>query len=336
MAALRYYLRCGLWLVLAAYSGSAYCHALQPAYLSIDALSAQHAQVVFKRPAVGSRPLPLAVQVPAQCRELAQAPGQWDGSTFVSMHQWLCDGGLAGRHIVIDGLATSMTDVLTQYRGADETVQFFRLTPDNPTLTIPPQQDALNTAATFFHYGVEHIWLGIDHLLFVLVLVLLVRGWRRLLLTVTAFTVAHSVTLAVSVLGIFTLPQPPVEAMIALSIAFVAAEVVGLEGSKQSLFQRVPWLVAFAFGLLHGLGFASALLDIGFPQQAMAVSLLFFNLGVEAGQVLFIGLLLVLLTGLRGILVAGHWQRLQRGLAYAAGSVAVFWFIERTASIFPA
>jgi len=179
--------------------------------------------------------------------------------------------------------------------------------------------------------GVEHILGGVDHLLFVLALLLIVRGGRRIVATITAFTIAHSITLVSATLGWVHVAGPPVEATIALSIVFVAAEVLhGLHG-KPGLTARAPWVVAFTFGLLHGFGFAGALAQVGLPQKAIPVALLMFNVGVEVGQLMFVGAVLVVHTVLRRLPI-GHASWAQQAVPYAIGSVAMFWVIERIAA----
>jgi hydrogenase/urease accessory protein HupE len=191
-------------------------------------------------------------------------------------------------------------------------------------------------AAAYFWLGVNHILLGVDHLLFVLALIILVRGWRRICFTITAFTIAHSITLAAATLGFVHVPGPPVEAAIALSIALVAAEIINSARGRGSLTARLPWIVAFAFGLLHGFGFAGALSEVGLPNHAIPIALLFFNIGVEVGQLLFVAGVLVLFALLHRIstaLVRLEESRLQQwmqlGGAYCIGGVASFWLIER-------
>jgi hydrogenase/urease accessory protein HupE len=199
----------------------------------------------------------------------------------------------------------------------------------------------IEVARTYLKLGIEHILGGIDHLLFVLALLLLVRGWRRVLATVTAFTVAHSLTLAAATLGFVQVPQKPVEAVIALSIVFVAAEILRLRGRPDgaaSVSARWPWIVAFTFGLLHGFGFAGALGEVGLPPNAIPVALLFFNVGVEVGQLLFIGAVFAVVACARWIMrrldvaFPPRPAELLRALpAYAIGSVAMFWVIQRIA-----
>ena len=182
--------------------------------------------------------------------------------------------------------------------------------------------------------GIEHILTGIDHLLFVAGLLLLVQGARRLLLTITAFTLAHSLTLALSVLGWVRLPREPVEAIIALSIVLLAVENVYLKRGQAGLTSRYPWLVSFLFGLVHGLGFASALGELGLPQSEVPQALLFFNLGVEAGQLMFVAAWLVLVW-IWSKLRLSLPQRLVLAPHYALGSIASFWFLQRTLAILP-
>ena len=197
-------------------------------------------------------------------------------------------------------------------------------------------------AASYLRLGVEHILFGFDHLLFVLALVILVRDWRRVVLTVTAFTLAHSLTLVAATLGFVSVPGPPIEAAIALSIVLVAAEIVNERRGKPSFAARWPWLIAFCFGLLHGFGFAGALAEVGLPQQAIPVALLFFNLGVEIGQLAFVAVIMAASWIFRrGIalyaepaMVPQAAKRLDFAAAYAIGTMAAFWLIERTYAFF--
>ena len=195
-------------------------------------------------------------------------------------------------------------------------------------------------AATYLRIGIEHILFGFDHLIFVLALVILVRDWRRIALAVTAFAVAHSITLAAATLGVVRLHGPVVEAVIALSILLVAVEIVNARGGRFSLTDRWPSIVAFSFGLLHGFGFAGALAEVGLPDHAM-VALLSFNLGIEIGQLAFV--VAVMMTGeairramtlrLEPAMVRGTAERFGLTAACAIGALAVFWLIERTSAL---
>jgi len=224
-----------------------------------------------------------------------------------------------------------MTDALVRVVFLDGTSWVRRLTPQEPAAIIPARQSGWSVAGLYLKLGVEHILFGIDHLLFVLALLIITRGTWLLVKTVTAFTVAHSLTLALATLGYVHVPSAPVEATIALSIVFVAVEIVHLRQGRERLTARAPWIVAFGFGLLHGLGFAGALSEAGLPEGHVPLALLFFNVGVEIGQLLFIATTLCLFSLVRRIRIAGsRWAEL--AAPYAIGSIAMFWVIERVAT----
>ena len=244
-------------------------------------------------------------------------------------------GGLTGATIHIAGLTATTTDVLVRLERLDGTTQITRLTPSAPSFVVEAAPGVLEVARTYLVLGSEHILEGVDHLLFVLALLILVKGTRRLIATVTAFTLAHSLTLAGATLGFVHVPGPPVEAAIALSIVFVAAEIVRSRGGRAGLTERLPWVVAFAFGLLHGLGFASALNEVGLPQSAIPVALFFFNVGVEVGQLAFIAFVFAVLALARQVTrlitvpqPAWAW----RVAPCAIGGIAMFWVIQRVAA----
>jgi hydrogenase/urease accessory protein HupE len=226
--------------------------------------------------------------------------------------------GLDGWEVTVHGLQTTMTDVLVRVALADGRVVSRLLRPDAPSFVFG-NETAGPAAAGYFVLGVEHILFGIDHLLFVLALVLIVRGVGLLVKTITAFTIAHSITLALATLGFVKVPSAPVEAIIALSIVFVAAEIVRARRGQRGLTERAPWLVAGIFGLLHGFGF-------------IPLALLLFNVGVEAGQLAFVAVVLALLAILRRIQwPALEWARLAP--PYAIGTVAMFWVIQRLTTL---
>jgi hydrogenase/urease accessory protein HupE len=241
-----------------------------------------------------------------------------------------CEGGLTGKRITIDGLGDVLSDALVRIIRLDRTEQTIRLSAREPAFTIEAVPGHMEVAMTYTALGIEHILLGVDHLLFVLALLIIVRSGRRLMTTITAFTLAHSITLAAATLGLVHVPSPPVEAIIALSIVFVAAEIVHGHLGKPGLTARKPWIVAFTFGLLHGFGFAGALSEVGLPQHAIPIALLFFNVGVEIGQLLFISVVLtVMLIVQRTRLRAPAWA--WRLPPYAIGGIAAFWVIQRIA-----
>jgi hydrogenase/urease accessory protein HupE len=239
-------------------------------------------------------------------------------------------GGLVGAPVEIVGRAAGVTDVLARIERLDGTSQVESLAPGRAAFVVEPPLGLAQTAVTYLVLGVEHILGGIDHLLFVLSLLLIVRGFKRIAITITAFTLAHSLTLAAATLGFVHVPGPPVEAAIALSIVFVAAEVVrGLRGMP-GLTARAPWLVAFTFGLLHGFGFAGALAEVGLPQKAIPVALLTFNIGVELGQLLFVAAVVAIVTLCRLPARVPRWSAWVP--PYAIGTMAMFWVAERIAA----
>ena len=313
------------------FSGASQGHALQPGYLQLRPIGTELYGVLWKIPAVAGRRMAIAARLPEHCEP--RTPGQpiWDGTAYVSRWTATCPGGIEGGLVQIDGLDLTSTDVLVRLDRGDGTSQAHRLTASDPSFTVPLQPDRLDVMRTYLALGVEHILLGIDHLLFVLALLLLVKGARRVVATITAFTVAHSLTLAGATLGLVHMPGPPVEAAIALSIVIVAMEIVNSQRGKPGLTERRPWLVAFAFGLLHGFGFAGALGEVGLPPASIPIALLFFNVGVEIGQLLFIAVVFAVVALARrlGVPYPG-WARAVP--PYAIGSVAVFWLFARIAA----
>jgi len=315
-------------LAVLASAGAAVAHEVRPAYLELRQGDGEVWQVLWKVPARGTARLALTVELPSACVLAGPVEGGPEGAAFRQSWSVRCAGGLAGGTIAIQGLAGTITDVLVRLVPASGSAVEARLTPAAPSFVVPAEASSWDLVATYTLLGVEHILLGIDHLLFVLALLLLVRGGWRIVQTLTAFTLAHSVTLAAAVLGYVEVPIAPVEAVIALSILFLALEICRLAAGQVPLSARRPWLVAFAFGLLHGFGFAGALSETGLPPDAIPLALLTFNLGVELGQVAFVAAALPLL----GLLSRLLRQRRRWGLvagAYAIGSLAAAWLIER-------
>jgi hypothetical protein len=330
-----------LIVLLLAPSG-AFAHRLSPAFFGLTETARDTYDVQWKVSISGGLAAVLAPKVPDGCALQGAARAYVVGEDVRVQHATMsCPGGLGGRELVIDGLAQTQTDVLLRVDYLDGTSTNERLTPAAPSVVIPQRSSAFEVVRTYTALGVEHILLGVDHLLFVLALLLLVRGVGRLVATVTAFTLAHSVTLAAATLGFVHVPPAPVEAVIALSILFLASELarrrVAAPGptndTAADLIARFPWLVAFSFGLLHGFGFAAALSEIGVPARALPLALLFFNVGVEIGQLAFIAAVLALGWLIRRAAAAPPvwWPR---AAAYGIGSVAAFWVVERTLAIF--
>ena len=282
--------------------------------------------------------LGLYVELPAGCTNVTQPRASMVNGAVTERWRVTCAGGLRGGTIRIAGLSATMTDVLARLERLDGATQVTRLTPSAPSFVVAAPAGAMGMARTYTVLGVEHILSGIDHLLFVLALILITRGGWTLVKTVTAFTVSHSITLSLASLGYVHVPQRPVEAAIALSIVFVAAEILRERQGHVGIAARAPWIVALIFGLMHGLGFAGGLSEAGLPDGHIPTALLFFSIGVETGHFLFIGVVLSLIAlGQRAasrLTPLGHRQlaAIQLLPPYAIGSVAMFWVIQRLAA----
>ena len=322
--------------------GIVQAHEVRPGYLQIRQVDASTYDLLWKVPAKGDRRLGLYVRLPGYCRN-SEATSSFAGGAYIERWRAACDGGLEDGTIAIDGLAATRTDVLARVEYSKGRTQTVRLTPSQPEFKVMGTAGPAAVVRTYFKLGVEHILLGFDHLLFVLALLFLVEGWRRLVATITAFTMAHSLTLAAATFGWVQVPQAPVEAVIALSIMFVAVEILHRQKGKTGIATRKPWIVAFIFGLLHGLGFAGALREVGLPDDAIPLALAFFNVGVEAGQLLFVATVFLLFQ-LFGQLMNRHGAiaerpslpgaAVSRPASYVIGTLAAFWLIERTYGFF--
>lgn len=311
-------------------------HEVRPAYLELKETAPGQFSVLWRTPVLAGMRLPVALKLPDGVRNLKEPVTQELTDSLVE-RRWIDagSGGLAGRRIEFPGLQLTITDALVRYELLDGRNGTVIVHPSQPWFELAAAQSRWSVARAYLVMGIEHIWSGIDHLLFVLALLLLVKGWRRVVATITAFTLAHSITLAAATLGFVHVPPAPVEASIALSIVFVAAEIVHGRQGRPGLTARWPWVIAFAFGLLHGFGFASALNQVGLPQNAIPVALLFFNLGVEAGQLLFIALVVVVIALARRLARSFTFSPptwAWRVPPYAIGSIAAFWLIERVAA----
>jgi hydrogenase/urease accessory protein HupE len=322
--------RLGVWLCVATccLTCTAVADIFRPAYLELREADTDRYDVLWKVPTLGDARLAVQVRFPSGTVQVTPPRGVFADGAYVERWQVQRDGGIAGAQLHIDGIAAGVTDVIVRIEHADGTSQVERLLPQRPDFVVKGRTTAGEVAWSYLVLGVHHILGGVDHLLFVLGLLLIVRGGKRSVLTVTAFTVAHSITLVAATLGWVHVPGPPVEAAIALSIVFVAAEVVHGWRGRPGLTARAPWVVAFSFGLLHGFGFAGALAEVGLPQQAIPVALLTFNVGVEVGQLMFIAVVLAI-----GAFAKPFIARLPAAIHYVApyaiGSVAMFWVIDR-------
>jgi len=273
--------------------------------------------------------LPLVLQMPDGVRNLREP--QFDDLTDSRVERrWIDAGasGLEGKRIDFLGLQLTITDVLVRIERLDGAHSTELAHPSRPYIEIPAPRGALATATVFLTQGVEHILFGADHLLFVLGLLLIVKSPWMLVKTISAFTIAHSITLAAATLGLASIPAPPLNASIALSILFLGPEIVRSWRGETSFTIRHPWVVAFAFGLLHGFGFASGLTAIGLPQGDIPLALLTFNVGVEVGQLAFVAMILLLVRAFK--VIDMRWPLwIQWAPAYVVGSLGAFWTIQR-------
>jgi len=321
-----------LVLPLGAAAPAARAHEVRPAYLELEETRAGHFEVLWRTPVFAGMRLPVELKLPDGVREVGAPDVQELADSLLERRTFdVGDGGLAGKRIGFPGLELTFIDVLVRVAGADGSVSTTLVHPSQPWIDVPARQSTLDVMVVYLQHGIEHILGGPDHLLFVLGLMLLVRGTRRLVATITAFTVAHSITLALATLGAVRLPGPPIEAAIALSIVLVGVEIARLHRGETSLSIERPWAVAFAFGLLHGIGFAGALIRVGLPQSEIPLALFSFNVGVEIAQLGFVAAVLPVLALVRRVRVEWPaWARLAP--AYAIGSLAAFWFFDRLAA----
>jgi hydrogenase/urease accessory protein HupE len=319
-------------------------HEVRPAYLELHQTGAQTYDLLWKVPGQGEDlRLGLYVQLPESCSNLTQPRGAFAANAYTERWSVNCARGLSGGTIRIAGLSATLTDVFVRVERVEGSTQITRLTPATHSFVVEAAPSRMEIVRTYFFLGIEHILTGADHLLFVLGLLLLVRGFGRLVKTVSAFTLAHSVTLTWASLGFVHVPSPPVEAIIALSIVFVAKEILRSRGrsssTQPSLTERQPWLVAFSFGLLHGLGFAAGLSEVGLPEGHIPLALLLFSIGVEVGHLGFIAAVFAFMAlgcrvthRLRLSPLQLHQSAVLRLPPYAIGGVAMFWLIERLAA----
>ena len=312
---------------------TARAHEARPAYLELKETSPKQFSVIWRTPVLAGMRLPIILTMPNDVKNLKQPVVQELADSLLE-RRWIDGGanGLAGKRIEFKGLQATITDVLVRIEMLDSRRWTTLIHPSQPWFDLTRAPSKLQVAGAYLRLGIEHIWTGVDHLLFILALMILVKGTRRLIATVTAFTIAHSITLAGATLSFVHVPQKPVEAAIALSIIFVACEIVHKREGRQGLTQQWPWIVAFTFGLLHGFGFAGALSEVGLPQTAIPVALLFFNVGVEIGQLLFIATILSLMA-------LGRWFVRREAISqptwawriapYSIGGIAAFWMVQR-------
>jgi hydrogenase/urease accessory protein HupE len=324
----------GIVLAVFALLDGATAHEARPAYMQVTEVAPQRYEIVWRTPVLSGMRLPVALRFPANTRNVTEPVLRELSDSLFERRIVETSGSLAGTRIEIVGLQATITDALVRVQMLDGTHSTTLVRPSKPWIEIATSRSSLEVATTYLMQGIEHILFGYDHLLFVLALILIVCSGRVLLITVTAFTVAHSITLSLATLGVVHVPGPPVEATIALSILLLACEIIRAGKGQASLTAQWPWLVAFSFGLLHGFGFASALTEIGLPQRDVPLALFAFNVGVETGQLIFIAVVLGALRCVRLTKVPVAVERHARLITtYAIGIMAAYWFVERLAGV---
>ena len=321
----------GIFLATNLLATDAAAHESRPAYLQITETAPSQFELLWRTPTRGALPLPVVLQLPHGIHDI-RSPQIDTLSDSRLERRWIAAGpeGLAGARIGFRGLEFTITEAIVRGQFLDGQTWMAIARPQQPWVEIEGDRSRVQVFGQFVRRGVEHILFGVDHLLFVFGLLLLMPNLWMLVKTITAFTVAHSITLAAATLGFLRPPAGPVEAAIALSIVFLGVEIVRAHRGETSLAIRHPWVVAFAFGLLHGFGFAGALSAAGLPPTDIPLVLLAFNVGVEIGQLAFVGVCVLLAMSLRRVHLAPAGRLIQVP-AYAVGSLGAFWLFQRLA-----
>ena len=305
-------------------------HESRPGFLELREVAPGRYELLWKQPALGDLRLKINPAFPEECTLEGMGDQQMLPGALLWRTTLVCEGGLSGETISIVGLEATLTDVLLRVHHANGVTETHLLKPVSPSAVIGGESQGPGAYVTL---GIEHIVLGADHLLFVLGLLLIVQDRWMLLKTITSFTLAHSITLAIATLGHASAPVLPLNAAIALSILFLGPEIVRSWRGETSFTIRHPWVVAFAFGLLHGFGFASGLTAMGLPRAEIPLALLLFNVGVELGQLMFVLLIVLLERSFRTLQI--RWPRWAQVLpGYAVGTLGAYWAIQRSAILF--
>ena len=296
-------------------------------YLRIKENSDKSIEMILKKPLIDINSDDIKIKLPKNCYDTITKSTQDSRGFLIFQRRLYCGtNGLNNGTIWIENLLETDKGVIFYFKSKNLEISNRLLTASNPFVSIKKQTDK-NSSISYFKLGVEHILAGVDHLLFVLALLLLVSNFKILILTITSFTIAHSISLALAIFGYLNLPVLFIEALIALSIVFVAREVI-LKKEKKTLSQKYPYIISFIFGLLHGLGFANALFEIGIPHENIVLSLIFFNLGVEAGQLVFIATIIAS-AYLFNKITKHKNKKIRLGVSYMIGIISTFWFIQR-------
>ncbi len=308
----------------------AFAHALDPILFELKEREDGKVDVVWKAPNARVPGVDLVPILPPECKTVGTVAREDDAEATTAKWTMDCGGGIVGRTVGVTGLET--TDALLRVTLLSGAVDRRVLGAERPTVVVQGEPSRMDVLHDYAMLGVEHIATGIDHLLFVFGLLLLTAGTRQLLATITAFTLGHSVTLALAALQIVQVPQAPVEVVIAVTIYILAVELAREVATGSTLLRRRPWAMAFSFGLLHGLGFAGALREAGLPHNDVPLALLSFNLGIEAGQIAFVAAVLAVYALARPVL-RGLPFAARRAPVYAMGAASFYWILERAAAL---
>jgi hydrogenase/urease accessory protein HupE len=322
-----------LWIVVA-WSGQALAHESQPGLLELRQLGPDRYEVIWRAPIYYGKPHPARLELPQDWQSVGEPTVRQLPDS--ALHRRVVDvpgGSIDGSLIRFPGLQATITDVFVRVSRLDGSEASLVVRPTRPYAELRGERPWYVSSGEYLVLGFHHILMGIDHLLFVLGLLIVVNGRPMLVKTITAFTAAHSITLALATLGYASIPGPPLNAAIALSILFLGPEIVRVWRGETSFTIRHPWVVAFAFGLLHGFGFASGLSTVGMPKAEIPLALLMFNVGVELGQLAFVVLMLLMYRSL--VVLEFRWPRwMELAPGYAIGSLGAFWTIQRTVMMF--
>ncbi len=304
-------------------------HTIRPAYLELNAIGETSYSVKWKVPIEEKIKLTIKPHFPKDC--------QMDKSSFyrvkdkdIILSYWTlsCEKTLLGEKITIDDIEKNQAEVLFYFKQGD--IGYFKkINPQHKVANITNLPNKMTVAKEYIYLGITHILLGYDHLLFILGLLFIVRGFKRLIQTITSFTLAHSITLGLSIFGYAVVETRFIEILIALSIIILAVEIIYADNKKYGLLSEYPWVIAFFFGLIHGFGFSFALMELGLPQAELTLSLLFFNVGIEVGQLLFISVMFLIYFVLKKLLPEDKLLKGKTFLVYLIGTMAAYWFIER-------
>lgn len=327
-------MRIGLLVVLCFVAQPVYAHESRPALLEIKQEGPVRFSFVWKVPVRdGTTPL-LTPRFPAGCKVNGRIERWNAGDAEFTRGDLTCKlQDFTESPIAIDGIEDTILEALVRFEGSDGSSSSMLLSRSNPSSILPKTGEGNRSLRSYFTFGIEHILTGFDHLLFLVCLVLLISDWRRLAYSVTAFSGAHATTLAAVSLGVMPRPGAVIEPLIALSILLLAVEANQAIKGRRSLLQTYPFAIVFAFGLLHGCGFASALTDVGFPKGDRVWALLNFNLGIETGQLLFIALLFGSIAIVQKA-VPQSWPNAKYVLAFSVGCIAAYWTLERSIELF--